>query len=78
MAELPGPAGFAAYSELIRPEEVTAVVPSGPDPRPYLESVRAYREAGFTHLALVQIGAERQDEFFRFAEAELLPAVREQ
>jgi hypothetical protein len=28
--------------------------------------------------ALVQIGAERQQEFFEFAEAELLPALRGQ
>ena len=35
-------------------------------------------DAGFTHVALVQIGSERQHEFFDFAEAELLPALRGQ
>ena len=33
--------------------------------------------AGFTDVALVQIGDENQEEFFPFAEQELLPALRE-
>jgi G6PDH family F420-dependent oxidoreductase len=78
MAELPGPASFAAYRDLVRPEDITSQVPCGPELGPYLDAVRAYQDAGFTHVALVQIGAERQDEFFGFAEAELLPALRKQ
>lgn len=77
MAELPGPASFAAYAEFVRPEDIVAQVPCGPDPEPYLKAVRAYADAGFTHVALVQVGAERQSEFFKFAEAELLPALRQ-
>lgn len=78
MAELPGPASFAAYSEFVRPDDITAQVPCGPDIEPYLKAVRAYQDAGYTHVALVQVGAERQGDFFRFAEAELLPALRKQ
>jgi G6PDH family F420-dependent oxidoreductase len=78
MAELPGPASFAAYSGFVRPDDIAAQVPCGPDLEPYLKAVRAYQDAGFTHLALVQVGAERQTEFFRFAESELLPALRKQ
>jgi G6PDH family F420-dependent oxidoreductase len=78
MSELPGPASFAAYSEFVRPDDITAQVPCGPDLEPYLKAVRAYQDAGFTHLALVQVGAERQAEFFRFAQSELLPALRKQ
>lgn len=78
MSELPGPRSFAAFAELVRPEEVTAQVPCGPELGPYLDAVRRYADAGFTHVALVQIGAERQHEFFEFAEAELLPALRGQ
>ena len=33
-------------------------------------------EAGFTDIALVQIGGEHQREFFDFAQADLLPALR--
>ena len=78
MSELPGPASFEAYAELLRPAEIVAQVPCGPDLGPYLKAVRAYADAGFTHVALVQIGAERQRDFFEFAEAELLPALRGQ
>lgn len=48
----------------------------GPDLGPYLKAVRAYSDAGFTHIAFVQIGAQRQGRFFEFTEAELLPALR--
>lgn len=37
---------------------------------------RTFQDAGFTHLALVQVGGDRQGEFFRFAETELLPELR--
>jgi hypothetical protein len=77
LSELPGPSNFAAYSRLVPPEEVAAQVPCGPDPEPYVQAVRRYRDAGFTHVALVQIGGERQNPFFDFAEKELLPALRE-
>jgi G6PDH family F420-dependent oxidoreductase len=76
MAELPGPQSFAAYSRFVRPEDIRKMVPCGPDPEPYLAALRGYEEAGFTHLALVQVGADRQSEFFDFARAELLPALR--
>ena len=35
-----------------------------------------YIDAGFTEVALVQIGAEHQDAFVRWAQDELLPALR--
>ncbi len=33
-------------------------------------------DAGYTHVALVQIGGETQPEFVEWAQAELLPALR--
>jgi hypothetical protein len=42
-----------------------------------VDAVSAFWQAGFTDVALVQIGGEHQDEFFPFAEQELLPALRE-
>jgi G6PDH family F420-dependent oxidoreductase len=77
LSELPGPTGFAAYTRLVGPEDIAEQVPCGPDPEPYVEAVRRYRDAGFTHVALLQIGRDRQDAFFDFAEKELLPALRE-
>jgi G6PDH family F420-dependent oxidoreductase len=76
MAELPGPDAFASYSQFVRPADITATVPCGPDPEPYLQAVGEYEKAGFSHVALVQVGAERQEEFFSFAESKLLPALR--
>ncbi|HEX2316985.1 MAG TPA: TIGR03557 family F420-dependent LLM class oxidoreductase [Thermomonospora sp.] len=76
MAELPGPAHFAAHSAHVRPEDVASMVPCGPDLEAYVEAVRPYAEAGFTHLALCQIGADRQKDFLSWSEAELLPALR--
>jgi hypothetical protein len=41
-----------------------------------VEAVAKFRDAGFTDLALVQIGGDHQPEFLDFAKAELLPALR--
>ena len=76
-AELPGPAGFAGATQFVRQEDVASSIPCGPDVQPIVDAVRGFEEAGFTDLALVQIGGDpTQDEFFEFAEAELLPALR--
>ncbi|MGI8577417.1 MAG: TIGR03557 family F420-dependent LLM class oxidoreductase [Nocardioidaceae bacterium] len=76
-AELPGTAGFAAASQFVRPEDVAEAIACGPDVQPMVDSVRAFWDAGFTDIALVQVGDERKREFLDFAESELLPALRE-
>jgi len=38
--------------------------------------IRASPKAGFTHVALVQIGGDHQAPFIEWAEQELLPALR--
>ncbi|MET9375849.1 LLM class F420-dependent oxidoreductase [Streptomyces sp. NPDC002992] len=76
-AELPGPAGFAQATEHVRPEDVAKAVPCGNDVGAVVEAVRAFEEAGFSELALVQIGGAHQRPFLRWAEDELLPALRE-
>jgi G6PDH family F420-dependent oxidoreductase len=76
-AELPGPAGFAGATQFVRPDDVAESIPCGPDVEPIVEAATAWRDAGFTDLALVQIGDERQEEFLGWAEKELLPALRE-
>jgi G6PDH family F420-dependent oxidoreductase len=75
-AELPGPAGFAGATQFVRPEDVAESIACGPDVKRIVESVSAFWEAGFTDIALVQIGGEHQSEFFEFARSELLPALR--
>ena len=77
MAELPGPAHFAAASSAVRQEDVAEQMPCGPDVEAHVGAVKQFLDAGFTHVAVVQIGGEHQDPFFGWAEKELLPALRE-
>ncbi|WP_042364595.1 LLM class F420-dependent oxidoreductase [Streptacidiphilus neutrinimicus] len=75
-SELPGPAAFDAAARFVRPEDVAAAIPCGNSLDSFAEAVRGYVEAGFTDVALVQIGEKSQDAFLRWAEDELLPALR--
>jgi G6PDH family F420-dependent oxidoreductase len=75
-AELPGTAGFAGATQFVRPEDVAASIPCGPDVKRIVSAVSAFWEAGFTDIALCQIGGAHQREFFDFAQTELLPALR--
>jgi G6PDH family F420-dependent oxidoreductase len=75
-AELPGPAGFAGATQFVRPEDVAGAIPCGPDLDGIVEAVGEFTAAGFTDVALVQIGDENQQEFLDFAASDLLPALR--
>ncbi len=75
-AELPGPAGFAGATQFVREDDVAGSIPCGPDAEPIAEAVREFEKAGFTDVALVQIGGDQQEGFLDFAEKELLPALR--
>lgn len=76
-SELPGPESFAQATELVRPEDVASAIPCGQDVEEFVDAVRAYSEAGFTEIALVQVGGEHQQSFISWAEKSLLPALRE-
>src|SRR5664280_2749678 len=56
MAELPGPSAFDAYSRFVREDDIAELVPCGPDVDVHVQAARAFLDAGFTHLALVQVG----------------------
>ena len=75
-AELPGPASFAAASQSVTEDDVAESIPCGDDVGAVVEAARAWADAGFTHLALVQIGGDVQDSFRDWAGADLLPALR--
>jgi hypothetical protein len=51
-------------------------MPCGPDAGRHAAGIREFAAAGFTHVALVQIGADTQERFITWAAAELLPALR--
>jgi G6PDH family F420-dependent oxidoreductase len=76
-AELPGPAAFAAASQFVTPDDVAAQIPCGDDVDAVVKAVAGFADAGFTDVALVQIGAERQDEFLDAAST-ILAALRAQ
>ena len=75
-ADLPTPAGFAGATTYVRPEDVAESIPCGPDLDQVVEAVSAYWQAGFTDVALVQIGDEGQDRFLAEAAGPLLEKLR--
>jgi G6PDH family F420-dependent oxidoreductase len=77
MAELPGPKNFDAASRFVREEDVARGIPCGPDVDAHVRAVRRFVDAGFTDVALVQVGGAQQDQFIDWATSDLLPALRE-
>ena len=75
-AELPGTAGFAGATQFVRPDDVADNSPCGPDLDAIVAAVREFEQAGFTDVALVQVGDQHQEDFLGMAEKELLPALR--
>jgi G6PDH family F420-dependent oxidoreductase len=75
-AELPNPDGFEGATQFVTREQVAAQLACGPDVDEHVEKIKPFLEAGFTEIALVQIGAEQQQPFIAWAERELLPALR--
>jgi G6PDH family F420-dependent oxidoreductase len=76
-AELPGPKSFAAASSHVRPEDVAESIPCGDDVGAVVAAAQEWRDAGFTHLALIAIGGDTQPAFCQWAHDELLPALGE-
>ncbi|MET9694174.1 LLM class F420-dependent oxidoreductase [Streptomyces sp. NPDC006514] len=76
-AELPGPASFAQASQHTRAEDVADAIPCGDDVNAFVDAVRPYVDAGFTEVALIQIGGDQQEPFLHWSETKLLPALGE-
>ena len=75
-ADLPTPVAFDAASQFVTPDDVAASIPCGPDLDAIVEGVRPFWEAGFTDVALVQVGDESQDEFLSTIAGPLLDKLR--
>lgn len=75
-ADLPNPESFEAATQFVTPDQVGEAISCGPDVEEHVEAVRPFLDAGFTEVALVQIGGDHQEPFIRWAEDELLPALR--
>jgi len=75
-AELPVPASFDAASRTVRETDVATQMPCGPDVDRHVTGIRKFETAGFTHIALVQVGGDTQERFITWAASDLLPALR--
>jgi G6PDH family F420-dependent oxidoreductase len=75
-ADLPNPESFDAATAFVTPDQVAEQIGCGPDVEEHVEKIRHFIDAGFTEVALVQIGGDHQEPFIRWAEDELLPALR--
>jgi G6PDH family F420-dependent oxidoreductase len=75
-AELPLPSSFEVASKTVRAEDVAAQMPCGPHLQRHVSGIRDFEAAGFTHIALVQVGADSQESFISWAAEELLPSLR--
>ena len=75
-SDLATPAAFAAASQFVRPEDVADSIACGPDLDELAASVEPFWQAGFTDVALVQIGDESQQEFLATVAEPLLSRLR--
>ncbi|GAA1936120.1 LLM class F420-dependent oxidoreductase [Microbacterium aoyamense] len=75
-ADLPTPAGFEGASQFVRPEDVAEAIPCGPDLDKIVAAVKEYVDAGFTDVAVVQVGDDAQTPFLEGAAKDLLAELR--
>jgi G6PDH family F420-dependent oxidoreductase len=75
-SDLPTPAGFSGASQFVRPEDVADQIPCGPDLDAIVEAVSDFWKAGFTDVALVQVGDQHQQRFLDEAAEPLLEKLR--
>ena len=75
--ELPLPSHFEQAAAMVSEEDIARAVVCGPDPEPIVEAIEQFREAGFTHVYLHQVGPD-QEPLLRLFEREIAPwATRE-
>jgi G6PDH family F420-dependent oxidoreductase len=70
---LPTPRHFGQLAPLVTDDLVTA--PAGPDPKPYLETLSSFEQAGFDEVYLQQVGGNLEGAF-EFLATEVLPRAR--
>jgi G6PDH family F420-dependent oxidoreductase len=76
-AELPGPEAFDAASAYVTADDVASEIACGDSLDEYATKIMPFIEAGFSHVALVQIGGDKQRSFIEWAERSLLPHLRQ-
>lgn len=74
MSELPNPVNFDAATAYLRREDVTQMVPAGPDPKPHIDAITGAVDAGIDEIAVVPVGDDH-DGFIRWWTDEVRPAL---
>lgn len=74
-SELVAPDSFQELADVVTEEMVAESVPCGPDLDKIVESIKPFAEAGFTEVAITQIGPE-QEGFCKIFKEELGPKLR--
>lgn len=74
-AELPNTFNFEAFSQVVSEDQVAQTIPCGPDLDPIIQAVAGFRDAGYTEIALTQVG-QSQAEFCDFFQEELGQELR--
>jgi G6PDH family F420-dependent oxidoreductase len=72
--ELPLPRHFEQAAQTVRAEDLESI-PRGPDPERHRAAIQQYVDAGFTHVAVHQVGPD-QEGFFKFYQKEIMPSFR--
>jgi G6PDH family F420-dependent oxidoreductase len=75
--ELPNPKDFEALATSISIDDVAGAIPCGPDPKPMLDEIQRYADAGYDHVYLHQVGPDQRG-FLEFAAKALLPEFERQ
>lgn len=75
-SDLPTTAGFEGATQFVTPDDVAESIPCGPDLDAIVDAVSKYWDAGFTDIALLQVGDDSQDLFLKEAAGSLLDKLR--
>jgi G6PDH family F420-dependent oxidoreductase len=75
LSELPGVSAFEDATRFVKPEDLRAEVPHGPDVETYVEAARRFVDAGFDRIVLLAVGPD-QEAFIRFFEGKLADKLR--
>jgi G6PDH family F420-dependent oxidoreductase len=73
--EIKTPKQFQHAVKNVSEEDVAKSIICGPDPKPYLEKLQKFGDAGYDHVYFHQVGPN-QEGFLEFFERKLAPALR--
>jgi coenzyme F420-dependent glucose-6-phosphate dehydrogenase len=72
ITDLSTPKHFEAVTSLVTKQQVAESILCKTDPESHIQKLNEYRDAGFDHICVHQVGPD-QDRFFEFYEKEILP-----